>query len=113
MAARELLRLIDKGAMRRVAVSIASGMAILVRDTAARITPSLIDRIGQAAAQTLTAISMLIISLSDAISQLFRTLTGSAHRMVEQPLPGGGHTGGMPWPPPAAPAAPAAPVAAN
>eukprot|EP00966_Prymnesium_polylepis_P283498 6550098-Prymnesium_polylepis.1 len=59
MAARELLKFIDKGAMRRVAVSVASGMAILVRDAAARITPSSVGRIGQAAAQTLTAISML------------------------------------------------------
>eukprot|EP00966_Prymnesium_polylepis_P101293 2346133-Prymnesium_polylepis.1 len=66
MAARELLRFIDKGAMRRVAVPMASGMAILVRDTAARITPSSIGRIGQAVTQTLIAISMLIISLSDA-----------------------------------------------
>eukprot|EP00966_Prymnesium_polylepis_P290361 6707221-Prymnesium_polylepis.1 len=79
--------------MRRVAVSMASGMAILVRDTAARITPPSIGRIGQAVTQTLTAVSMLIISLSDAISKLFRTLTGSAHRLVEQPLPlaGSGH----------------------
>eukprot|EP00966_Prymnesium_polylepis_P081697 1892485-Prymnesium_polylepis.1 len=54
---------------------------------------------------------MLVISLSDAISKLFRMLTGSAHRMVEQPLPlaGGGHTCGMPGLPPAAPAAPALP----
>eukprot|EP00966_Prymnesium_polylepis_P008930 205924-Prymnesium_polylepis.1 len=46
MAARELLTFIDKGAiMRRVAVSMASGMAIMVRNTAARITPSSIGRI--------------------------------------------------------------------
>eukprot|EP00966_Prymnesium_polylepis_P138425 3198530-Prymnesium_polylepis.1 len=55
---------------------------------------------------------MLVISLSDAISKLFRMLAGSGHRMVEQSLPlaGGGHTGGMPGRPPAAPAAPALPA---
>eukprot|EP00966_Prymnesium_polylepis_P107769 2494924-Prymnesium_polylepis.1 len=48
LCAKELLQLIDNGAMRRVAVSMVSGMAILARDAAARITPSSIGRIGQA-----------------------------------------------------------------
>eukprot|EP00961_Rhodomonas_salina_P157004 2113597-Rhodomonas_salina.1 len=67
-------------------------MAILARNAVARITPSSIGRIGQAVMQTLTAISMLVISLSDAISKLLRMLT---------------RTSGMPGPPPGTPAAPA------
>eukprot|EP00966_Prymnesium_polylepis_P181113 4195024-Prymnesium_polylepis.1 len=49
LGARQLLQFIDKGAIRRVAVSMVSGMAILVRDADARITPSSVGRIGQAA----------------------------------------------------------------
>eukprot|EP00966_Prymnesium_polylepis_P168429 3894198-Prymnesium_polylepis.1 len=45
LSARQLLQFIDKSAMRRVAVSMISGMAILVCDAAARITPSSVGRI--------------------------------------------------------------------
>ena len=127
LAANQLVKYIDKGAMRRVAYSIVSGIAVLVRDAVERITPSSVGRICQAISQTLTAVSMLVISLSDAVSKLFRALIPSTARAGERawdavpqsadsrgghtggasqpPPPRSGHMGGGSQPPPAAPAA--------
>ena len=109
LTANQLVKYVDKGAMRRVAYSVVSGIAVLVHDAVQRITPASVGRICQAVSQTLTAVSMLVISLSDAVSKLFRALIPSTARANEQVWTAtpqssdsrSGHTGGTSQPPPA------------
>ena len=71
---------------------------MIIRDATASLTPTSIARIGHAVKHTLQALSMLIISLSDAISKLFRSVVG----VLGKPI--GNAPGGSPQPPPVAPA---------
>eukprot|EP00966_Prymnesium_polylepis_P071767 1666885-Prymnesium_polylepis.1 len=96
--AAALIKYIDKGAMRRIAISVVTGIGMIIRDAATSVTPTSVGRIGHAATQTLHALSMLVITLSDAIGKLFRTVVSVLGKPV------GNGSGNPQQPPPATPA---------